>query len=160
MSNLANAIALAATLHQNQTDQGGQPYILHPLRILHKLMQKTNDQNTLILGVLHDAIEDSTMTIADLIEQGYSTEVTSDLLLMTKAKGEDYENSYIPRIAHSYRCILVKLEDLTHNSDIRRLKGVSEKDLERMAKYHRSYLYLLQKKYEYESSVFSNIAKG
>ncbi len=176
MSNLANAIALASTAHINDVDKGGNPYILHPLRILFKLMQKTNDQHTLILGVLHDVIEDTYVTIDDLIKQGYSKEVTDDLQLMTKIKGEDYEGSYIPRIARSYRCILVKLEDLTHNSDIRRqhimedlingkLDPVKQKEQEdnnakRMAKYHRSYVFLLQKKAAYESSVFSNIAKG
>lgn len=176
MSNLANAIALAATAHINDVDKGGTPYILHPLRILFKLMQKTNDQHTLILGVLHDVIEDTSVTIDALIAQGYAKEVTDDLQLMTKIKGENYEGSYIPRIAQSYRCILVKLEDLTHNSDIRRqhimedlIKGKlnlekqkeqEEENAERMAKYHRSYVYLLQKKAAYESSVFSNIAKG
>jgi len=39
----------------------------------------------------------------------------------------------------------VKLADLTHNSDIRRLKGVTEKDIARMAKYHAFYLEITAK---------------
>jgi hypothetical protein len=42
----------------------------------------------------------------------------------------------------------VKKADLTHNSDIRRLKGISEKDIERMAKYHRFFLEIQSKLHE------------
>lgn len=157
MSNLAVAISIAATKHVNQFDQGGNPYILHPLRLLHKLMQKTEDQDTLILAVLHDCIEDTDLTIDDLIAQGFSQNVINDLQLMTKRKGEDYLKEYIPRIATSYRCILVKMEDLTHNSDIRRLKGLTDKDQARMLKYHTAYMYLKECKRRFVADILSNL---
>jgi len=40
--------------------------------------------------------------------------------------------------------MLVKKEDLRHNSDIRRLKGITEKDIARMVKYHTFYMEIMQ----------------
>lgn len=160
---LANAIALAALVHENQApDKSGNAYILHPLTIMMRLAQKTKDQLTLMLAVLHDAVEDDKQGIINLdtmVANGWPQELVDDLRLMSKSKGEDYEMSYIPRLASSYRCILVKMEDLTHNSEIGRLKGTSEDDFKRMAKYHRSYKYLETKKAEWETVVFSNSIK-
>jgi hypothetical protein len=61
--------------------------------------------------------------------------------LLTHKKGETYEE-YIREISWDENAIRIKLADLKDNSDITRLKGISEKDIARMAKYHKAYTYL------------------
>ena len=58
---------------------------------------------------------------------------------MTKQPGQTL-GEYKEAVFSNRDAMLVKMADLRHNSDIRRLKGVTDKDLERMAKYQRFYL--------------------
>ena len=148
---LAVAIALASEKHMHQTDKGGKPYILHPLRIMFRL--RTNDEELMSIAVLHDVIEDSAVTIEMLTEMGFSKRVTDALALMTKTKGMTYQQ-YIERICTNYDAILVKMADLDDNSDISRLKGLEPKDFERMQKYHISYKRLEEAKKQFESCIF------
>lgn len=155
--NLAKAIAIAAQGHLHQPLNDGSAYILHPLKVMSILQdQGVQDEHTLILAVLHDLLEDHKYTKynADMLRaDGFSEEIVSDLIMLTRSKHEDYEVDYIPRVGSSYRTALVKRADLIHNSDIFRLKGVSEKDMKRMAKYHRSFVYLQAKIKEFESCI-------
>ena len=137
----ALAIKIAADVHLNQIDRGGNAYILHPLRLMMRL--RTNDQELMQIAVLHDVIEDSagTVTLKTIKEYGFSSRVWNALVALTHHQEDSYEQ-YIENIALNADATRVKLEDLRDNSDITRLKGVREKDLERMAKYHRAYLRL------------------
>lgn len=151
---LGQAIVLAATIHQDQKDQSGKSYILHPIQVMTSLIAMgINDELTLMLAIFHDAIEDSAYTVDDFEAMGVPKEVCDDLRLMSKVKGEDYETSYIVRLGKSYRCVLVKMADLTHNMDMRRLKGTRDKDFIRMAKYCRSYVYLEARLAEFKSCI-------
>ncbi|MHC4192318.1 MAG: GTP pyrophosphokinase, partial [Planctomycetota bacterium] len=80
MANLENAIRLAVRAHQDQVDKAGEPYILHPLRVMLSL----NSDSERIVGVLHDVIEDSTYTLIDLQKMGYSSEILNALDYLTK----------------------------------------------------------------------------
>jgi (p)ppGpp synthase/HD superfamily hydrolase len=150
MKGLDDAIALAANAHINQFDKGGKPYILHPLRVMHKVMKMTDDENIHMLAVLHDVVEDTNVTLEYLEENAYPWEVIDALALMTKQKGESYIGTYIPRLCTNYGCILVKMSDIAHNSDISRLKGITEKDLDRMTKYQISHTMLADAKAVFE----------
>lgn len=136
---LGKAIALAARVHEEQKDKGGKPYILHPLRLMMRL--RTNDEVLMSIAVLHDVVEDSEVSLENLTEMGFSKRVTDALSLLTHRKSDTYEE-YIRRIGTSRDATLVKIEDLRDNSDITRLKGLSEKDHQRLMKYNRSYVYL------------------
>lgn len=138
---LASAIAIAANVHENQTDRGGSPYILHPIRVMQRL--RTNDQELMTIAILHDVVEDSEITINDLKEKGFSDRVINALELLTHSDGEEYEE-YIRKIASNEDATRVKLEDLRDNSDITRLKGLRQKDHERMIKYNKAYMFLSQ----------------
>lgn len=138
--NLANAIRIAATVHEYQRDNGGNAYILHPIRIMMRL--RTTDEELMSIAILHDVIEDSDAWSLELfIKAGFSARVTNALKCLTHPKDENYED-YIKRVATNPDSVRVKLEDLRDNSDITRLKGLRKKDIERMEKYHRAYLYL------------------
>lgn len=137
---LDKAILIATLTHTGQFDKGGKPYILHPLYLMSQLMY---DTELATIAVLHDVIEDSRgqVTLKDLQGEGFSARVIVALDLLTHKKGVPYED-YIEGIASNFDAIRVKRKDLGHNSDITRLKGVTEKDLTRMEKYHRAFLRL------------------
>jgi (p)ppGpp synthase/HD superfamily hydrolase len=130
---LSAAIRIATNAHDGQYDRGGNPYILHPLKVMHYL--KTDDEELQCIAVLHDAVEDSNVTWLDLQEAAMSNRVISAVRALTKIPGQSYDE-YRDGVFANRDAMLVKLADLRHNCDIRRLKGVTAKDRERMARYH------------------------
>lgn len=136
---LALAIKLAAEGHINQVDKGGKPYILHPIKVMHYL--KTDDMELMSIGVLHDHGEDCGGNSEMYRELGFSERVIEGLRLMHKEKGMTYEE-YIDRMTPNIDAVRVKLADIRHNSDFRRLKGLTEKDFKRMEKYQQAYMRL------------------
>lgn len=136
---LAKAIALASEKHMGQFDKGGNPYILHPLKVMHYL--KSDDMELMMIAVMHDLVEDTDVTFVQLVEIGFSERVVSAVRLLTKMPGQTV-SEYIDGIKTNNDAVRVKLCDLRHNTDIRRLKGITEKDFDRMQKYHKIYMEL------------------
>lgn len=137
---LGKAIALASKAFQDKKDKGGQPYILHCLRVMDNL--HTNDEELKIIAVMHDVLEDcKEFTLRELQDLGYSRRVLKALDLLNHDPNIPYDE-YIKALSFNEDARLVKLADLRDNSDITRLKGLRKKDLERMEKYHRSFIYL------------------
>ena len=131
--NLERAIELAVQHHKGQTDKAGQPYILHPLR----LMLAMTSEEEQIVAVLHDIVEDTPVTPNDLRQEGFSGAIVAAIECVTKRVGEDYE-SFIERISHDPLARVVKLADLEDNMDLSRLMEITEKDRERVEKYRRA----------------------
>jgi guanosine-3',5'-bis(diphosphate) 3'-pyrophosphohydrolase len=129
---LASMLIIATSAHNGQFDRGGAPYILHCLKVMH--YTKSDDEEILCIAVGHDLFEDTKVTPADLREAGVSDRVISGILSMTKMPGETYDE-YKAKVKSNKDSTLVKMADLRHNSDIRRLKGVTDKDIARVAKY-------------------------
>ena len=136
---LGKAIALAAKVHESQRDKGGHPYILHPIRMMMRL--RTDDHELMAIAILHDVVEDSDITSADLIELGMTQRVVDGVKTLTHIVGESYDD-YIKRVAMNPDAKLIKREDLRDNSDITRLKGLRKKDFDRLEKYNRAWIYL------------------
>lgn len=80
MSTLEQAIIIAATYHSGQKDKGGAPYILHPLAVMARVGSETEK----IVAVLHDVLEDTSMTAGELAARGFSAEILSALDVLTK----------------------------------------------------------------------------
>lgn len=139
MNQLAKAISLASEVFENKTDKSGVPYILHCLWVMNAVSE--HGEEVMCMGVMHDVVEDSDITIDDLIKMGFSTRIISALILLTHKKGVPYDD-YIKAISHNPDAKIIKLADLRHNSDITRLKGLRQKDFERMEKYNRAFIYL------------------
>jgi (p)ppGpp synthase/HD superfamily hydrolase len=131
------AMYIASREHLNKKDKGGHAYILHPMRIAMRL--RSDDEELLSIAIMHDVIEDSKVTFDDLRADGFSERVIDGLTLLTHRKGVSYED-YIDGMKNSVDALRVKREDLRDNSDITRLKGISDKDFERMRKYQRAFL--------------------
>jgi len=142
---LALAISIANDAHLNQFDKAGKPYILHPLHLMTQLMF---DTELAIIAVLHDVIEDSPYTLTNLEAYGFSKRVVDTVLTLTHYADETYEE-YIDKMTDNYDAIRVKQADLTHNSDVTRLKGVSKKDLARVEKYRKAFLVLDEAKLKF-----------
>ena len=84
MSILDKAIQIAVSAHVGQVDKAGQPYILHPLRV----MFSVETPHERLAAVLHDVVEDTEVTIDDLADEGFPTEVLDAIQALTKLKGE------------------------------------------------------------------------
>ena len=139
MPTLEDAIALAAQAHRGQVDKSGQPYILHPLRVM--LRCRTDAQR--IAAVLHDVVEDTGRTLGDLRDLGYPADILAALDCLTKRAGEPYE-AFVERAAADPIARVVKLADVEDNLDLRRLPGVSDRDVDRLARYVRAWRRLQQ----------------
>ena len=133
---LSTAIILMVNGHAGQFDRGGNPYCLHPLKVLH--YSRSEDEEIQCICVLHDVIEDTKTTYKDLRDAGISERVIAGIRALTKVPGQTYEE-YKETVFSNVDSMRVKLADLRHNSDIRRLKGVTEKDVARIAKYMQFY---------------------
>jgi (p)ppGpp synthase/HD superfamily hydrolase len=134
---LDRMLVLVTNAHAGQFDRGGNPYILHPLKVMHYL--KTDDEELMCIALGHDVIEDTKVTYQDLRDAGISNRVIEGIRALTKLPGQTYDEYKLGVFANR-DAMLVKSADLRHNTDIRRLKGVTEKDIERVAKYHKFYL--------------------
>lgn len=158
---IAKAIQIAAQVHQDQTDKGGEPYILHALAVMQKagasvghLAWKSNAlvEEVMIVGVLHDVIEDfdgnpgDRALFRDHLLRTFGEVLFESLDALTHRRGESYQD-YIERVAANPMARIVKIADLTHNMDTGRLPEgeIGEKDFERWDKYRRSLVRLKRK---------------
>lgn len=141
-------IVLAVNGHNGQYDKAGMPYILHCLKVMHYL--KSEDYELLAIAVGHDLIEDTKTTYAQLRELGISERVIDGIMALTKLPGET-EEEQLNKVLNNYDACRVKLADLRHNSDFRRLKGLTQKDFDRMIKYQKWYAAISARVEEYKA---------
>jgi (p)ppGpp synthase/HD superfamily hydrolase len=139
---LEQMLIMMVNAHSGQFDRGGRPYALHPLKVMHYLRSEDEELQCIALG--HDIIEDTSVTYRDLVEAGMTGRVVEGIRALTKQPGETLEE-YKARVFANSDAMLVKQADLRHNSDIRRLKGVTQRDIERTARYHEFYVEICQK---------------
>lgn len=130
MNALERAIQIASLAHAGQIDKGGEPYILHPLRVMFRM----TTQELKVVAVLHDVVEDSEWTIEALEKEGFPVQVLQALEALTKRPGED-RISAAHRAAANPLARAVKLADNAENSDLSRIPDPSAKDLERLEQY-------------------------
>ena len=78
----------AEECHRGQVDKSGVMYVLHPLRVMRQMDSDTER----IVGVLHDVVEDTPVTLQILKEKGYSEEIVEAIDCLTKREEESYEN--------------------------------------------------------------------
>lgn len=133
---LESAIRLAAKVHKGQLDRFGKPYILHVMRV----MMRGQDLEEQVLGALHDILERSTLTLADIQKKDYPPRVVKALDCITRREEEDYDG-YIERVMQDGLAMRVKLHDLADKMDLLHVDELSVADLKRtnkqLAAYHR-----------------------
>ena len=127
------AMKIAYDAHAGQEDKCGTPYIFHPMH----LAEQMESEDTCTVALLHDVVEDTQLSIADLKALGFPKGITDAILLLTHDRAEPYLD-YVKRVRINPAARAVKLADLKHNSDTSRLESVDEKTIERIAKYRRA----------------------
>ena len=127
------ALCIAYKPHEGQVYKTGVPYIFHPFH----LAESMTDENSTIVALLHDVIEDTDWTIDDLEKEGFNEDILTALKLMTHNPAEPYMD-YISRLSTCPVARQVKLADLYHNSDQTRVENPDEKMLKRWEKYDRA----------------------
>lgn len=137
MSNYELALKIATEAHKGQVDKAGVPYINHPLTVAS--LVETEEEK--IVALLHDTIEDTNITEQDLLNYGFSNKIVEAVKLLTHNKNVPYMD-YVAKIKDNELARKVKIADLTHNSDLSRLKEITDKDKKRYEKYQKALLYL------------------
>ena len=140
MASIEKALQIAARAHEGQKDKDGQPYILHPLRV----MNAVEDVPAKIVAVLHDVIEDTSVTAEELRREGFDEAVLAAVECLTHRKGEPYAD-YVIRCKSNLTARRVKLADLEDNARPSRAllrPDRIEPDMARLRKYFLAYTFL------------------
>ena len=158
---LDKAIALAIKAHEGRSletadfgkakgdalhahDKGGNPYIDHSLRVMNNV--ETVEEK--IVAVLHDAVEDSDLSLKDLRAEGFSEVIVEAIAAITKQEGEK-RNDYLKRVMDNPLSLKVKIADMSDNADISRIPNPTDRDRERTRIYKKNILKLEKKLQEY-----------
>ncbi|MGW0021948.1 HD domain-containing protein [Rhodococcus sp. NPDC003382] len=122
---------IATVAHAGQVDRAGRPYITHPARVAARV---AGDDHAVAVAWLHDVVEDTTVTLADLGEQ-FPPEVVAAVDALTRRDGEE-PVEYYARVRRVPLALTVKLADLADNSDPQRLARLDDATRRRLrAKY-------------------------
>lgn len=124
------ALKLSFEAHKDQIDKSGIPYVYHPFH----LAEQMTDEETTVVALLHDVVEDTEYSVDDLGKMGFSQAVCEAIALMTHDKSVPYME-YVLQLKNNPIARAVKLADLQHNSDLTRLDEVDEKAIQRAEKY-------------------------
>jgi (p)ppGpp synthase/HD superfamily hydrolase len=128
---------LARKAHVGQVDKAGVDYIRHPETVADFV---SSDEEK-AAAYLHDTIEDTDVTVETLREAGIPEKVVEAVKVLTHDKSQDYFK-YLKLIKANPIARTVKLADLKHNSDLSRLKNITDKDRQRLSKYNKAIQYL------------------
>ena len=110
MSSLEHAIAIAAIAHGGDEDKLGNPFILHPLRV----MLSVDDPDARIVAVLHDVLEKTGWSAERLVREGFAPRIVRAVRALTREGYEDYEG-FVERAAADQLARIVKIADLRDN---------------------------------------------
>ena len=119
-----SAYAFSAERHKDQKRRSGQPYMIHPLAVAYLLAELKFDQTCVVVGLLHDVLED-TLTTRETLQEEFGSDVTELVDGVTKigrhayvrrdqAQAETFRKMILAS-ARDIRVILVKLADRLHN---------------------------------------------
>lgn len=140
MATLGRAISITSKAFEEVLDKQRQPYILHCLHVMNGV--SLLGEAFMIVGVLHDLVEDTDWTLSRLLEEGFSREVVEAVDAVSRRDLEPYTD-FIKRCSSNVIGREVKKADLRHNTLLSRSTGLTPRDLARQEKYMRAYAYLL-----------------
>ena len=140
MATIEKAIEIATKAHAGVKDKQGEPYLLHPIRV----MMSVEGEAAQIVAVLHDVVEDTDVALDDIRNDGFSNEVIDALTLVTHERDQPYAD-YVIACRANQLARQVKLSDLRDNTSLSRLLVRPNKyktDALRMQRYLLSYRFL------------------
>lgn len=133
------ALKLCFEAHKDQVDKSGLPYVFHPFH----LAEEMTDEDTTVVALLHDVVEDTDYTLEDLAEMGFGEKIVEAVRAMTHLEGVPYME-YLAQVKKNPIALQVKLADIRHNSDPTRPNVIDEKVLARAEKYRKATAFLLE----------------
>lgn len=133
------AMRMAYEAHKDQYDKGGMPYVFHP----YHLAEQLDEENEICVALLHDVVEDTSVTVEDIAAEGFPKEVCDAVKLLTKDRSLAYLD-YVRDIKNNPLAKKVKLLDLEHNSDPSRPLKDPEKKAALMDRYAKAKQILLE----------------
>lgn len=129
-----DAIRIARTAHDGQVDKSGRPYIGHPLRV----MGRVSGDHARMAAVLHDVVEDTSVTADDLLAAGCPPEVVKTVVALSHRDGETQEQ-YLARVLADPVAVVVKRADIADNTSPPRMALLDQATRDRLsAKYARA----------------------
>lgn len=122
LQKIENALLLAEESHLGQYRKSGENYIQHPVEVTHILIDLKMDTDTIVAGILHDVVEDTLITLAD-IKYNFGDKVAEMVDGVTKLKNissgtkDQYENirKMILAMSKNLSVVIIKLADRLHN---------------------------------------------
>lgn len=144
---LEDAIILATNAHRGQTDKAGEPYVLHPLRVMFTFPPYMLRER--ITAVLHDTLEDTALTEDDLQREGVPAECIYAIKLLTYSD-HDKMNAmtyldFVNRCRHDPIARQVKIADIKDNTSLERMLRLDTKTQQRLMDKYGPALDLLQR---------------
>jgi hypothetical protein len=110
---LERAIEVAVVSHAGQVDKNGEPYILHPLRVMLAVGERGGSVAQQAAAVLHDVIEDCDVP-DDFLDQRFSAQICNMVDALTHQEGENYP-TFLRRVALTPGALLVREADIHDN---------------------------------------------
>jgi (p)ppGpp synthase/HD superfamily hydrolase len=141
---LDDAIQIARRAHEGQLDKSGRPYIGHPQRV----MGRVASEHERMVAVLHDVVEDTSVTVDDLASAGCPDNVLRAVEAISKRPGED-QDTYLSRVAANPLALVVKRADIADNASPDRMSRLDEPTQRRLTTKYTTALRLLAR---YESA--------
>jgi (p)ppGpp synthase/HD superfamily hydrolase len=144
---LQRAISLAVAAHAKHEDPPGEPYIVHPLRVMLRVSSGDDAHQNEVLrcvAILHDVLERTDTTSGDLGRAGMPPAVIDAVSLLTHGKDVSYAD-YIVELEGNALARAVKIADLLDNADLKHVtlrRGKLKKDVPRLVRYAASYQFL------------------
>jgi len=143
---LQKAIDLAVRAHRGCEDPPGEPYIVHPMRVLLNVSRSDDthqDEQLRCVAILHDALERTKLTADDLKVAGMPKSVVRAVRLLTHEKKTAYVD-YVLKLKRDSMARAVKIADLLDNADLRRVtfRAGKAKDRKRVVRYAASFKFL------------------
>ncbi len=135
---ILKAFFIAKNAHKGQIDKSGKKYINHPVAVASLVFTEKER----VVALLHDVIEDTSITIEDLIKSGIPLDVVDAIKCLSKEENLEYFE-YLKRVKSNKLARSVKIADLTHNMDLSRLNHISNEDFNRYKKYKRAMSFML-----------------
>jgi (p)ppGpp synthase/HD superfamily hydrolase len=130
---IEKALLIATNAHTGQVDKGGNPYILHPLAVAARV--QTIEEK--IVAILHDTVEDTSITLDDLLIEGFSKEIVDGVDAMTRRENETYME-FIHRAKNNPIARNVKIADILENMDLSRIPNPTDSDYSRLDRYEKA----------------------
>ena len=129
---------LATQAHSGQTDKAGLPYITHPERVAGRL----EDPAAQVVGWLHDTVEDTALTLAE-IEAQFGSETAAAVDAISRREGEAWSD-YLDHVQANPVAKTVKISDLIDNSNLGRIPVVTMKDVKKQERYNKALQKLME----------------